>query len=158
MACDDEGMAADGQAWRGFWITVLSTVVGGIVLAIILNNFGGPDLKVVQTDLYAEKDGHSDFGVRLHNDGPDSVGNCWIYLEGRYSDGSRAGRISTVTSESFYVPAHGDAVYPNSDRIPLVFRLGGVGFQGGGKTVLIVQCSGYFKEWTIYDTLLPIFW
>jgi hypothetical protein len=195
----------------GFWMTVLGTVIGGIVVAItlrkrqstrarfgpppaapdttldarntsgiaalecgvwhprigrpnrtlvsrrFLSNFAGPDLKVVQTDLYAEKNGHSDFGVRLHNDGSDSVGNCWVYLEGWYSDGGRAGKISTVTSESFHVPANGDAVYPDSDRLPLVFRLNGRGFQGGGRTVLIVQCSGYAREWTIYDTLLPIY-
>lgn len=92
-------------------ITVAATVIGGVVLAIVLRQFSGPDLELVQTPLYAEKDGYSVLGIVVHNDGPISVGNCYAYLQSRYPDGTQTQDWPAYTP-SFYVPAGSDAMYP----------------------------------------------
>lgn len=136
-----------------FVTSVLATVIGGIIVAWILHEPGRPDIKVVKNVAYGEEDGYSILEISLHNDGQVSAGDCIAYLEGRYEDGARTSTYPGSIGY-FYAPAHGDAVYPDSDRTPIRFRLKRLDAPGG-RMILFVHCNGYNKELTIEENVVP---
>lgn len=149
-------MVRDGSntssGWRAFWYGVLATVVGGIVLALVLPKLLGPDLRLVNIQLYSNAPGLLTLDIMVHNDGSVSTGPCVASWEGGTPAGKRYFHRSAETS-IFYVPAHSDAVYfcANSTN-QIRFNIKWNDLPPNEDSLVYVSCSDGYRSsaWAIF--------
>lgn len=132
---------------------VAVAIVGGLLLAWLLPNFLGPDLRLVT---WSSESGGSDtvtLTIQLHNDNNKSAVGCVGYWKEETLDGVQ---LLGDQSAVFWVPGQGDAVTLYPPNLPPTFHYSVRDIPAWGTqtiSTIYVTCDGYrSRDWHSFST------